>query len=231
LSAEHPAGGRRTVLAGAIGNVLEWYDFAVYGYLAPVIGTLFFPADDPFASLLSAFGVFAVGYAARPLGGAVLGEIGDRIGRKPALILSVVMMGVATSAIGLLPDYARIGIAAPMLLVALRIVQGISVGGEYSGSIVFLAEQAPPERRGYFASWPMFGSVGGFLLGSAVGALVSSIAGEAEAGAGGSRSSPAPSSQCSRPCSAAAWSKRRVTRWRARPWSPHCATIGARSCG
>ncbi len=159
--------------------MLEWYDFAVYGTLAPILGKLFFPADDPTASLLAAFGVFAIGYAARPLGGIILGHIGDRMGRKPALILSVMMMGAGTTAIGVLPTHAEIGTAAAVLLVVLRILQGLSVGGEYPSSIVFLGEHAPPERRGYVASWPMFGSVVGFLLGSAFGALLSNLMSEA----------------------------------------------------
>ncbi len=159
--------------------MLEWYDFAVYGTLAPILGKLFFPADDPTASLLAAFGVFAIGYAARPLGGIILGHIGDRMGRKPALILSVLMMGAGTTAIGVLPTHAEIGTAAAVLLVVLRILQGLSVGGEYPSSIVFLGEHAPPERRGYVASWPMFGSVVGFLLGSAFGALLRNLMSEA----------------------------------------------------
>ena len=159
--------------------MLEWYDFAVYGTLAPILGKLFFPADDPTASLLAAFGVFAIGYAARPLGGIILGHIGDRMGRKPALILSVMMMGAGTTAIGVLPTHAELGTTAAVLLVVLRILQGLSVGGEYPSSIVFLAEHAPRERRGYVASWPMFGSVVGFLLGSAFGALLSNLMSEA----------------------------------------------------
>ncbi len=159
--------------------MLEWYDFAVYGTMAPILGKLFFPADDPTTSLLAAFGVFAIGYASRPLGGIILGHIGDKMGRKPALILSVMMMGVGTTAIGVLPTHAEIGTAAGVLLLVLRILQGLSVGGEYPGSIVFLAEHAPPEWRGYFASWPMFGSTVGFLLGSALVALISSLMSEA----------------------------------------------------
>ena len=170
---------RRNVVAGTVGNVLEWYDFAVYGYLAPIIGKVFFPADDPTASLLAAFGVFAVGFLSRPLGGLIFGHFGDKIGRKRALIISVLMMGAGTVAIGVLPGYAEIGVAAAILLVVLRILQGIAVGGEYSGSIVFLAEHAPPERRGLLSSWPDFGSGVGFLMGSGVGALVGWMVGEA----------------------------------------------------
>lgn len=169
------SGGRGNLLAGMTGNVLEWYDFAVYGFLAPILGQRFFPDDDPVASLLAEFGVFAVGYAARPVGGVIFGHIGDRFGRKPSLIISVFAMGVATFSIGILPDHSQIGTAAAFLLVVLRVIQGISVGGEFTGSIVFLSEHAPPARRGYFTAWSQLGCVAGFLLGSAVGALVSTI--------------------------------------------------------
>src|SRR5262252_1424453 len=111
-----PAAVRRNVVAGAVGSVLEWYDFAVYGYLAPIIGRLFFPAGDPMASLLAAFGVFAIGFAARPVGGAILGYIGDRVGRKPALMISMLTMGAATFAIGVMPTAAHIGAAAALAL-------------------------------------------------------------------------------------------------------------------
>jgi MFS transporter, MHS family, proline/betaine transporter len=172
--------GRRTGLAGAIGSLLEWYDFTVYGFLAPILGKLFFPADDQVASLLAAFGVFAIGYAARPLGGVVFGHIGDKFGRKPAIIISAIMMGLATLAIGVLPDHAQIGTAAALLLVVLRIFQGLSLGGEFTDSVVMLAEQAPHDRRGFVASWPEMGGIVGMLLGSGVGALTSSVLGDAE---------------------------------------------------
>lgn len=168
----------RNIVSAAMGNVLEWYDFAVYGTMAPILGHLFFPSDDPVASLFAAFGVFALGFLARPIGGIILGHIGDRFGRKPALIFSVTMMGVGTTAIGLLPTHAEIGVMAAFLLVGLRILQGLSVGGEYPGSIVFLAEHSSNERRGYNSSWPMFGSVVGFLVGSAFASLLSNILGD-----------------------------------------------------
>jgi MFS transporter, MHS family, proline/betaine transporter len=171
--------GQRIGLAGTIGSLLEWYDFTVYGFLAPLLGQLFFPADDQVASLLAAFGVFAIGYAARPLGGAVFGHIGDKFGRKPAMIISAVMMGLATLAIAVLPDHAQIGTAAALLLVILRIVQGLSLGGEFTDSVVMLAEQAPHDRRGFVASWPEMGGIVGMLLGSGVGALTSGVLGEA----------------------------------------------------
>src|SRR5262245_6624402 len=171
------AAARSNVIAGAIGSVLEWYDFAIYGYLAPIIGTLFFPADDPVASLLAAFGVFAIGFAARPVGGAILGYVGDRFGRKPALMISVLTMGAATFAIGLMPTHARIGDVAALALVVLRVAEGLSVGGEYTGAIILLGEHAPPERRAYYAVWPELGCIVGFLLGSGVGALCSTLLG------------------------------------------------------
>jgi len=169
---------KRNFLAGAVGNALEWYDFAVYGYMAPMLGELFFPSDDPTSSLLAAFGAFAVGYVARPAGAVVFGHIGDRFSRKTTLVISVIAMGVATCAIGFLPDHAEIGHAAGVLLILFRIVQGLSVGGEYTNSIVFLAEHAPPERRGLDASWSQFGTVVGFLLGSLVGALTATVFGQ-----------------------------------------------------
>lgn len=164
---------RRNITAAGLGNVLEWYDFGVYGFFAVSIGKHFFPSDDPFASLLSAFGAYAVGSAARPIGALVFGNIGDKFGRLPALKLSIVLMGGATFAIGIMPGYEQIGVAAPLLLVFLRLTQGFAVSGEYSSSTVFLVEQAPKHRRGFVSSWSMFGSMVGVLIGSAVGAAVS----------------------------------------------------------
>jgi len=119
----------RPIIAGAVGNVMEWFDFAVYGFFAPVIGQQFFPSEDPVASLLAAFTVFASGFLARPFGAAFFGHLGDRYGRKLVLRLSVIMMGVSTMLLGFLPSYASIGIAAPILLTFLRVTQGFSVGG------------------------------------------------------------------------------------------------------
>ena len=178
LTAEAGA-ARRNIVAGTVGSVLEWYDFAVYGYLAPIIGALFFPADDPTASLLAAFGAFAIGFAARPVGAVVFGSIGDRLGRKPALLISVLVMGGASLVIGLVPVHAQIGAAAAILLVIMRLVEGFSVGGEYTGSVILLAEHAPPERRGYYAAWPVLGCIVGFLLGSGIAALAASVLGHA----------------------------------------------------
>ena len=165
----------RVIAAGFIGNVMEWYDFAVYGYFASYIGHLFFPAADPSVSLIAAFGAFAVGFLVRPLGALVFGHIGDVFGRKHALTLSIAAMAVPTVMIGLLPTYEVIGVAAPIALVALRIVQGLSIGGEYTCSLVFLAEHAPKGRRAIYASTGMIGGTCGILLGSAIGAVLSTV--------------------------------------------------------
>ncbi len=154
-----------------IGNVLEWYDFGLYGYLAPVIGTLFFPSNNPVASLIGAYGGFAIGFAMRPIGGAVLGHLGDRIGRRTVLIASVVLMGVATMAIGVLPTFAEIGVWAPILLLVIRLFQGFSVGGEFTGSVSYLVETAPTRRRGFAGSFANVGSTVGYLLASGLAAL------------------------------------------------------------
>ena len=163
--------------AGMIGNVLEWYDFGLYGYLAPVIGSLFFPSHNPVASLLGAYGGFAIGFAMRPIGGAVLGHLGDKIGRQTVLIVSVVLMGAATTAVGLLPTYAEIGIWAPILLLLVRCFQGFSVGGEFTGSVSYLVETAPKARRGFAGSFANIGSTGGYLLAAGFAALTVTIAG------------------------------------------------------
>jgi len=134
----------RTALAGLIGNVLEWFDFAVYGYFASDIGRQFFPHSSPSAQQLLAFAVFALGFCARPVGSLVLGMVGDRIGRRALLTLSIALMGGATLLIGLLPTYDHIGFTAPLLLVLLRVVQGFSLGGEFTGSMVYTTEQASP---------------------------------------------------------------------------------------
>jgi MFS transporter, MHS family, proline/betaine transporter len=163
---------KRVIIAGAIGNVMEWYDFAIYGYFASVIGKLFFPSEDPAVSLIAAFGAFAAGFLVRPIGGIVFGRIGDMVGRKRALMLSVLAMAVPTVLIGVLPTYASIGFAAPVLIVLLRMVQGLAVGGEYTTSVVFLVDHAPPGGRAFTSVWGSWGAVVGILFGSLVGSMV-----------------------------------------------------------
>lgn len=165
----------RAVFAATSGNVLEWYDFTVYGFLAPTLGSIFFPSDDYFSSLLSAFAVLAVGYAARPIGSVIYGHIGDRFGRKPALLSSVIIMGVGSLAIGFLPTYAQIGVTASVLLVAIRVVQGIAVAGEYTASGVLIVEEAEERSRGFVGSWIAFAMMLGCVLGSGVPALIDSF--------------------------------------------------------
>jgi len=163
----------RTALAGLIGNVLEWFDFAVFGYFSAAIGAQFFPTGSASAQQLSAFAVFAVGFFARPVGSLVLGVIGDRIGRRALLTLSIALMGGATLGIGLLPTHAQIGVAAPALLVLMRVVQGFSLGGEFTGSMVYTTELAPPFLRGLVSSSTAAGTTIGFILGSGASLLVS----------------------------------------------------------
>lgn len=165
----------RMILSGSIGNVMEWYDFAVYGYFAKVLAPLFFPSEDKAVALISVFGVFAAGFIMRPVGAIIFGYIGDKLGRKKALLVSVVLMAVATALLGFLPTYAQIGVFAPILLTLLRLIQGVSVGGELTTSISFIVEVAPANRRGFYGAWTTFSAVAGILLGSAVGALVESL--------------------------------------------------------
>jgi MFS transporter, MHS family, proline/betaine transporter len=163
----------RTALAGIIGNVLEWFDFGVYGFFASEIGGQFFPGDSPVAQRLKAFLVFAIGFIGRPVGGLILGRLGDRIGRRALLTLSIAMMGGATLLLGLLPTYARIGVAAPVLLLVLRAIQGFSLGGEFTGSMVYTTELASPLWRGLLSSSTAAGTTLGFLLGSTTAWIVS----------------------------------------------------------
>lgn len=174
-----PAGMQRTLLAGAIGNAIEFYDFIVYAYLAGYFAAQFFPTHDPVAALLASYGAFATGMIMRPVGGILFGNIGDRIGRKAALQLSVLLIAVPTLMIGLMPTYATIGLWAPILLIVLRMLQGLSVGGEYSSSIVFLIEHAPPKRRGFVGGFSPMGAFGGLLLGTLVSFLCTTALGKA----------------------------------------------------
>lgn len=168
------------IAAGAVGNILEWYDFALYGFMASVLSGLFFPSEDRLVSLIATYGVFAVGFVMRPLGSVLFGWLGDTAGRSRTLLLSVAMMTMPTVILGLLPSYGTIGIAAPIALVAVRMVQGLSVGGEFSTSVTYLVETAPPERRGFFGSWANIGSLGGMLLGSAAAAAATNLLDQAD---------------------------------------------------
>jgi MHS family proline/betaine transporter-like MFS transporter len=163
----HQQSALRTALAGLIGNVLEWFDFAVYGYFASDIGKQFFPQSSHSAQQLLAFGVFALGFLARPFGSLVLGMVGDRIGRRALLTLSIALMGGATLILGLLPTYAQIGVAAPLLLMLMRLIQGFSLGGEFTGSMVYTTEQSSPLMRGLVSSSTAAGTTIGFIFGSA----------------------------------------------------------------
>jgi len=169
---------KKVLIAGMIGNVLEWYDFVVYGYLAGIIGKLFFPSNDPTTELIKAFAVFAVGFIARPIGATFFGFLGDKIGRRKALMISIILMAISTTAIGLLPTYYQIGILAPILLTLLKITQGLSVGGEYTTSVSFVVEHAPKSKRGLFGSIAILGAVIGILLGSASSAFITKILSE-----------------------------------------------------
>ncbi|KQP52491.1 LysR family transcriptional regulator [Methylobacterium sp. Leaf111] len=155
----------RAAVAAFVGTTIEWYDFFIYGTAAALVfGPLFFAEATPFVATLAAFGTFAVGFFARPLGGLVFGHVGDRLGRKKALVVTLVMMGLATTGIGLLPTYASIGIWAPLALVVLRILQGIAVGGEWGGAVLLAAEHAPKGRSTFFASFAQLGSPAGQIL-------------------------------------------------------------------
>jgi MFS transporter, MHS family, proline/betaine transporter len=170
-----PTSHGRLGLAGVAGNILEWYDFSVYGFFAGAIGRNFFPSKNPSTSLIEAFVVFGAGFLMRPVGALLFGYLGDSRGRELALMLSVMAMAVPTFLIGLLPSYQQIGIAASIIMVALRLVQGVSVGGEYTTSVVFLVERSRQHQRGLMGAYGSFGAYAGVMLGSAVGVLVTTI--------------------------------------------------------
>lgn len=187
MTTRHSRMTPRAVIAATSGNVLEWYDFTVYGFLAPTLGRIFFPSEDHVASLLSAFAVLAVGYAARPVGSVIYGYIGDRFGRKPALLSSVMLMGIGSLLIGFLPTHADIGVAASLLLVVIRVVQGISVAGEYMASGVLIVEEAQEKSRSLVGSWIACAMMLGCVFGSGVPALISSFLTDSQVSAWGWR--------------------------------------------
>lgn len=166
-----PISLHRIVLPGLLGNILEWYDFALYGYFAATITPLFFPNDNATLALLTTYAVFAVGFIMRPLGAVIFGYIGDNYGRKTALSSAILLMAIPTTVIGLLPDYHQIGLAAPLLLILCRLLQGLAVGGEFTGSIVYLLEHAPADKGTYYGSLAMASAFFGLLLGSATAAV------------------------------------------------------------
>ncbi len=161
-----PKMSKRLMWGCFIGNALEWFDFAIYGCLASVLGQLFFPTLDPYAALLSSYGVFAVAFIMRPIGAILIGHFGDKRGRKRALLWSLLGMAVPTGMMGLLPVYEQVGVYAPLSLIFCRMVQGLSIGGEFSGSIILLVEHAPPHRKSFFSIWADMGSAIGMIVAS-----------------------------------------------------------------
>jgi MFS family permease len=155
---------RLVIVASTLGTVFEWYDFFIYGTLAAVIGRQFFPTGNETAQFLLALASFAVGFGVRPLGAILFGILGDKLGRKYTFLVTITLMGVATAAVGLVPSYASIGIAAPIILVSLRVMQGLALGGEYGGAAIYVAEHAPANKRGFYTSFIQAGVIGGFLL-------------------------------------------------------------------
>src|SRR5690348_17667385 len=155
---------RKIITASSMGTLIEWYDFYIFGSLATVIASQFFPKTNPTAALLSTLGTFAAGFIVRPFGALVFGRLGDLIGRKYTFLLTLIIMGGSTFAIGLIPGYAKIGFAAPLLVLLLRLIQGLALGGEYGGAATYVAEHAPPEKRGLFTSWIQTTATLGLLL-------------------------------------------------------------------
>ena len=166
---------KRAVGAAALGNAMEWFDFGVYSYLAVTIGKVFFPAASGPAQLIATFGAFAAAFLIRPIGGLVFGPLGDKIGRQKVLAITMIMMAIGTFCIGLIPSYQSIGIAAPLLLLAARLVQGFSTGGEYGGAATFIAEYSTDNRRGFMGSFLEFGTLGGYLIGATLVTAMTSV--------------------------------------------------------
>ncbi|CDY76983.1 Permeases of the major facilitator superfamily [Caballeronia glathei] len=167
---------RRVVTASLIGATIEWYDFFLYGVVAGIVfNKLYFPSGDPLVSTMLAYGTFAVGFLSRPLGGVIFGHFGDKLGRKSMLVMTLMIMGVATVLIGLVPTYAQIGLWAPALLLLLRVAQGIGLGGEWGGAVLMAFEYAPKEKRGFYASIPQIGLALGLCIASGVVAALSSL--------------------------------------------------------
>lgn len=183
----HPRFSKNLMMGCLIGNALEWFDFAIYGYLASIFGQLFFPNLDPYTALLSSYGVFAAAFIMRPIGAILFGHLGDQWGRKKALIWSLGSMAFPTFLIGLLPTYEQIGLYAPLFLIICRLIQGLSLGGEFSGSVILLTEHAPPHRKGFFSIWPDMGSSIGMITASLTILLLNACLEDAELRAWGWR--------------------------------------------
>ncbi|WP_293899527.1 MFS transporter [Phenylobacterium sp.] len=181
MASDTRVGLRKVIAASLIGTTIEWYDFFLYGSAAALVfGKLFFPKADPLTGILLAFATNALGFFARPLGGLVFGHFGDRIGRKRLLMFSLILMGVSSMLIGCLPTYGQIGLAAPLMLIALRLVQGFAVGGEWGGAVLIVAEHGPPAGRGFWTSWPQAGVAAGNLVATAVLLVMAALQSEAD---------------------------------------------------
>lgn len=170
---------KKAIKAAALGNAIEWFDFGVYGYVAYVLGKVFFPNSSPSVQMIAALATFSIPFIFRPLGGLFFGRLGDKYGRQKVLAITIIIMSVSTFGIGLIPSYETIGIWAPILLLIVKIAQGFSVGGEYAGAAIFVAEYSPDRKRGFMGSWLDFGSILGFVVGAGVVSLITFIVGEA----------------------------------------------------
>ncbi|MGJ8515060.1 glycine betaine/L-proline transporter ProP [Carnimonas bestiolae] len=171
---------KRTILGTSLGNAMEWFDMGVYAYLAAIIGVVFFPGSSPGIQMMASFGAFAAAFLARPIGGLVLGPLGDKLGRQKVLAFTMVLMSVSSFCIGLIPSYDTIGIWAPILLLCLRLLQGFSTGGEFGGAMTFLAEHAPDRIRGFLTSWLEFGTFIGYIAAALIATLVQQFLSEAD---------------------------------------------------
>ncbi|PLR39641.1 proline/glycine betaine transporter ProP [Chimaeribacter californicus] len=170
---------RKAITAASLGNAMEWFDFGVYGFVAYALGQVFFPGADPGVQMIAALATFSVPFLIRPLGGMFFGTLGDKYGRQKILSITIVIMSISTFCIGLIPSYNAIGIWAPILLLLAKMAQGFSVGGEYTGASIFVAEYSPDRRRGFMGSWLDFGSIAGFVLGAGIVVIISAVVGEA----------------------------------------------------
>ncbi|WP_343596475.1 glycine betaine/L-proline transporter ProP [Acinetobacter sp.] len=169
---------KKAIRAAALGNAIEWFDFGVYGYVAYVLGKIFFPHSSPSVQMIAALATFSIPFVFRPLGGLFFGVLGDKYGRQKVLAMTIIIMSISTFGIGLIPSYETIGIWAPILLLIVKIAQGFSVGGEYAGAAIFVAEYSPDRKRGFMGSWLDFGSILGFVVGAGVVSLINFSIGE-----------------------------------------------------